>query len=78
MYVHDLVFAGILNPVVYTIMHYIISYRLAYSVHMIDMLVANNNNSELVIMYDIACTLEKHLKVYIKFYTLRNIWHNDI
>ena len=40
-----------------------IFHRLAYSVHMIDLLLAQENSNEIYIMYDIACTLEKHLKV---------------
>ena len=38
-----------------------IFHRLAYSVHMIDLLLAQENSNEIYIMYDIACTtLEKH------------------
>ena len=48
----------------FLIMHFFL-HRLAYSVAMIDKLIAqiSNNKMHIYVMYDIACTLQKHLKV---------------
>ena len=45
-----------------------ILHRLAYSVAMIDKLITqlSNNKMHIYMMYDIVCTLQKHLKVGIE------------
>lgn len=40
-----------------------ILYRLSYAVYLIDKLAERHVNAELFIMYDVACTLKKYLKV---------------
>lgn len=38
-------------------------YRLSYAVYMIEALLQRKNVDDIYIMYDIACTLHKHLEV---------------
>jgi len=41
----------------------IIPHRLSYAVCLIDDLIKRHEHTEVYIMYDVACTLQKHLKV---------------
>ena len=38
-------------------------YRLAYAVYMIDALMERHKRADLYVTYDIACTLQRHLRV---------------
>ena len=38
-------------------------YRLSYAVFLIDKLVERHITAEIFVMYDVACTLRKYLKV---------------
>ncbi len=48
------------NSITYQCMYL---YRLSYAVYLIDALLEKHGTAEVYIMYDIACTLQKHLKV---------------
>ena len=38
-------------------------FRLSYAVYLIDKILERNINAEIFIMYDVACTFKKYLKV---------------
>ena len=40
-------------------------YRLSYAVYTLHALCRENANSHMVLLYDIACALHKHLKVHV-------------
>jgi len=42
---------------------YIIPHRISYAVCLIDDLIKRHEHTEVYIMYNVACTLQKHLKV---------------
>ena len=45
--------------------------RLAYPVYMLQNIHAEKKNRKLIVLYDIACLLEKHLKVCIVMHECR-------
>ena len=45
--------------------------RLSYAVYLIDLILKKHSTSDIYIMYDIACTLQKHLKVSVVFLVMK-------